>query len=276
MKLFRRLQPGENPDTEIGRFLTEVAHFPRIAPYLGEIRSGETTVAMLQGLIENEGDGWQFTQEELARYYESVVTCPAPTDVGAMPSFLREVGADVVPAAAREHAGLYLEAAALLGRRTGEMHLALATSTEGLGDEVRAAFEAERFTTETLRADADRIDAQIARTLDALKRALNTLPDEGTTDAAALILSRRLELLRRSRAITEAPAEDAGLRTRIHGDYHLGQVLRARGDYVILDFEGEPARSLAERRAKQSPLRDVAGMLRSFSYAAYGALDHFT
>jgi maltose alpha-D-glucosyltransferase/alpha-amylase len=276
LKLFRRLQPGENPDTEIGRFLTEIAHFPRIAPFLGEICSGETTLAMMQGLIENEGDGWQFTQDELARYYESVVTCPAPTSVGTMPSFLREVGADAVPDAAREHAWLYMEAAALLGRRTGEMHLALATSTAGLAEDVAAAFEPERFTAETLAADADRIDAQIGRTLDALKRALNTLPDEVTTDAAALILSRRLELLRRSRAITEGRAEDAGLRTRIHGDYHLGQVLRARGDYVILDFEGEPARSLAERRAKQSPLRDVAGMLRSFSYAAYGALEHFT
>jgi maltose alpha-D-glucosyltransferase/alpha-amylase len=276
LKLFRRLQPGENPDTEIGRFLTEVAHFPRIAPFLGEIRSGETTLGMLQGLVENEGDGWQFTQEELARYYESVATSPAPKNVGAMPSFLREVGSDGVHDLAREHAGLYLEAAALLGRRTGEMHLALATSTEGLGEDVVRAFAAERFTANALAADADRIEAQIGRTLDALKRALNTLPDEATTDAAALILSRRLELLGRARAIAEGRAEDAGLRTRIHGDYHLGQVLRARGDYVILDFEGEPARTLEERRAKQSPLRDVAGMLRSFSYAAYGALDHFT
>jgi maltose alpha-D-glucosyltransferase/alpha-amylase len=276
LKLFRRLQPGENPDTEIGRFLTEVAHFPRIAPYLGEIRSGETTLGMLQGLIENEGDGWQFTQEELGRYYESVATSSTPTHVGTMPSFLREVGSDGVHDVAREHAGLYLEAAALLGRRTGEMHLALATSTEGLAADVVEAFEPERFTDAALIADADRIDAQILHTMEALKRALNTLPDEVTTDAAALILSRRLDLLRRSRAITEGRAEDAGLRTRIHGDYHLGQVLRARGDYVILDFEGEPARSLEERRAKQSPLRDVAGMLRSFSYAAYGALEHFT
>jgi maltose alpha-D-glucosyltransferase/alpha-amylase len=284
LKLFRRLQPGENPDTEIGRFLTEVAHFPRIAPFLGQIvsqpvagregnrtsASEQTTLAMLQGLIENEGDGWQFTMDELARFYESVVTCPMPENIGSQPSFLTQPEANFIPHAAREHAGLYLDAAALLGRRTGELHLALATPTED------AAFAAEPFTTNTLAADASRLDTQIARTIDALKRAVNTLPDELTTDSAALILSRRVDLLRRSRAIMEASPAHAGLRIRIHGDYHLGQVLRARGDYVILDFEGEPARSLAERRARQSPLRDVAGMLRSFSYAAYSSLDHFT
>src|ERR1019366_7512039 len=99
--------------------------------------------------------------------------------------------------------------------------------------------------------------------------------DELTTDSAALILSRRLELLSGAHAIQDVPPAEAGQRIRIHGDYHLGQVLRARGDYIILDFEGEPARPLAERRAKQSPLRDLAGMLRSFRYAAYSALDHF-
>jgi maltose alpha-D-glucosyltransferase / alpha-amylase len=304
LKLFRRLQPGENPDTEIGRFLTEVAHFPRIAPFLGAIvgqgagsresssaatRDGSTTapsnleprtsnlaspttLAMLQGLVENEGDGWQHTLDELARYYEAVATSPAPKDVGTPPIFLDPPGTTHIPTEAREHAGLYLEAAALLGRRTAEMHLALSTPT---GD---PAFAAEPFTAETLEADANRIYAQLARTLYALKRSLTTLPDSEalTADSAALLLSRRLDLLRRSRAITEAPPQEAGLRIRIHGDYHLGQVLRARGDYVILDFEGEPARGLAERRAKQSPLRDVAGMLRSFSYAAYSALDHFT
>jgi maltose alpha-D-glucosyltransferase/alpha-amylase len=287
LKLFRRLQPGENPDTEIGRFLTEVARFPRIAPFLGEIRGSRggdqttaaepTTLAMLQGLVENEGDGWAFTLDELARYYESVATCPAPDAeaLGTQPSFLDPLPSDSGPAKvsglAREHAGFYLDAAALLGRRTAELHLALATPTEN------RSFSPEPFTPQALAADASRIESQVVRTLDALKHSLTTLPDSEalTTDAAALLLSRRLDLLARARALTSLPSADSGQRIRIHGDYHLGQVLRARGDFVLLDFEGEPARPLAERRAKQSPLKDVAGMLRSFSYAAYSALDHF-
>jgi maltose alpha-D-glucosyltransferase/alpha-amylase len=132
------------------------------------------------------------------------------------------------------------------------------------------------FTAEALAADTRRIRTQIVRTLDALKQAFPTLTGELTTDSAALILSRRIELFSRALALVAVPPAEAGQRIRIHGDYHLGQVLRARGDYVILDFEGEPARPLAERRAKQSPLKDVAGMLRSFSYAAYAALDRFT
>jgi maltose alpha-D-glucosyltransferase / alpha-amylase len=280
LKLFRRLQPGENPDTEIGRFLTEVAHFPRIAPFLGEIRGSregnrtppeqQTTLAMLQGFVENEGDGWAFTLDELARFYESVATLPMPADTGSQPTFLAEPTAADIPADARAHAGLSLDAAALLGRRTAELHLALATQTDD------PAFAPDPFTLEFLAADTARLRAQIVSALDALKRAFNTLPDDLTTDSAALILSRRIELFTRAFAITEIPPAEAGQRIRIHGDYHLGQLLRARGDYIILDFEGEPARPLAERRAKQSPLRDVAGMLRSFSYAAYAALDAYT
>jgi maltose alpha-D-glucosyltransferase / alpha-amylase len=270
MKFFRRLQSGENPDTEIGRFLTETAHFPRIAPFLGEItlhpKDGEsTTLAMLQGLVENEGDGWQWTLDELSRFYDNVATLPSPQDLGARPTLHSE---NETPSAAREHAALYLDAAALLGRRTAEMHLALATPTHN------SAFLAECFTTADLLADADRIDAQLSHSLDALKRGMSQLT-ETTADHAALVLSRRIELFARARAIASATPADAGQRTRIHGDYHLGQVLRSRGDYVILDFEGEPARSLAERRAKQSPLKDVAGMLRSFSYAAYSGLNTF-
>ena len=270
LKLFRRLQPGENPDTEIGRFLTETAHFARIPAFLGDItlRSKDTrptTLAMLQAFVENEGDGWQWTLDELSHYYDTVATLPAPHDLGTPASFLIDGN---TPELAREHAGLYLDAAVLLGRRTAEMHLALATPTHN------PAFVAEDCTTADLVAAADRIDAQLSLTLAALKRGMSQLT-EITADMAALILTRRIELFARARAIASATPSQSGQRIRIHGDYHLGQVLRARGDYVILDFEGEPARSLSERCAKQSPLKDVAGMLRSFSYAAYAALNTF-
>ena len=182
--MFRRLQPGENPDTEIGRFLTEVAHFPRIAPFLGDIRGSragdsppadqQTPLAMLQGLVANEGDGWQYTLEELARYYESSATCPAPKDLGTPASFLDDPASPRIPVDAREHAWLYLDAAALLGRRTAEMHLALATPTDN------PAFAAEPFTAADLAADARRIESQVTRALATLRRGITTLPDELT------------------------------------------------------------------------------------------------
>lgn len=277
LKLFRRLQPGENPDVEIGRFLTEVAHFSRIAPFMGEItitpEGGEkTTTAMLQGLVENQGDGWGWFLEQLASFFSAVCELAAPAEAAA-PSFLRESA----PAQqALEFARTSIEAAALLGRRTAEMHLALATPTNN------PAFAAEAYTADDLARDARRTEAQLASTLEALKAKLATF-DDVTADAAALLLSRRLELIARTEAIAHSAA--AGQRIRIHGDYHLGQTLRVgghaaeesaqEGDFVLLDFEGEPARPLAQRREKQSPLRDVAGMIRSFSYAAHTGLEHF-
>jgi len=277
LKLFRRLQPGENPDVEIGRFLTEVAGFSHIPQFLGEIAvtlpgGKKTTAAMLQGLVANQGDGWQWFLLRLAEFFSAVAPLPAPPTVPT-PGF----GEDCTPSGEiRKHAGSSLEAAALLGRRTGEMHLALANPTDD------PAFAAEPFTDEDLAQDAHRIEAQVVAALEALKLKIATL-DDSVTDDAARVLSRRAELLGRSRSITSVKA--AGQRIRIHGDYHLGQVLRTRGpeaekgtdagDFVLLDFEGEPARPLAERRQKQSPLKDVAGMLRSLSYAAFSGLDQY-
>jgi maltose alpha-D-glucosyltransferase / alpha-amylase len=277
LKLFRRLQPGENPDVEVGRFLTEVAGFTHIPPFMGEIamtRPGwkKTTLAMLQGLVANEGDGWRWFLDQLAEFFESVAVLDAPLEL-APPDLLRD---DRPPNGVVEHAGPSIEAATLLGRRTAEMHLALATPTED------SAFAAESFTSEDLARDAARIEAQAVSALEALKLKFAAL-DDATAEAAALLLSRRRDLLARARAIAEL--SPSGQRIRIHGDYHLGQTLRtagssannatAQGDFVLLDFEGEPARPLAERRQKQSPLKDVAGMVRSFSYAAHSAFDVF-
>ncbi len=272
LKLFRRLQTGENPDVEIGRFLTEVAQFRRIAPFLGEItitpaRGEKTTVGMLQGLVANQGDGWQWFLDQLSGFFESVSSLPAPRELPP-PGFIDKPQS---PPEVLKYAVTALEAAALLGRRTAEMHLALAIHTDD------PAFAAEPFTPLDQSRDARRIEAQIMSTLDALKLKLPVLVDV-VADDAALLLSRRRELIARAHAIETGPAE--GKRIRIHGDYHLGQTLRTgsdpgTGDFVLLDFEGEPARPLIERRQKQSPLKDVAGMVRSFSYAAHSGINHF-
>ena len=274
LKLFRRLQTGENPDVEIGKFLTEVAHFERIPPFLGEISitsgTGEkTTVAMLQGLVANQGDGWAWFLRQLNDFYASVGSI---SNVPEMPELRFESTIsylDRLPTSAKAS----IEAAALLGRRTAEMHLALSCSATDL------AFVPEPCSSDDLRSDARQIETSIRSAMEALKSKFSTL-DESASDGAARLLTSRADLMERSRHLSSLPA--AGQRIRIHGDYHLGQTLRTGvkgdstvGDFVLLDFEGEPARPLSQRRRKQSPLKDVAGMLRSFSYVAFAGLKAF-
>jgi maltose alpha-D-glucosyltransferase/alpha-amylase len=275
LKLFRRLQPGENPDVEIGQFLTEVAHFDRIPPFLGEISmiasSGEkTTVAMLQGLVANDGDGWTWFVHQLNRFYKSIESGTDAPILAAPAYESTTTDRNRMPTVAQEA----MEAAMLLGRRTAEMHLALSSSASD------PVFAPEPTSHHDLETDARQIEAQIRSALEALKSKFAAL-DESASDHASLLLSKRLELMKRSHSIADLTA--AGQRIRIHGDYHLGQTLRTStkegapqtGDFVLLDFEGEPARPLSQRRRKQSPLKDVAGMLRSFSYAAFAGLKAF-
>jgi maltose alpha-D-glucosyltransferase/alpha-amylase len=271
MKLFRRQQFGPNPDTEIGRYLTEESAFRNIAPFAGSIEytldgKPPATIAMLQGLVENEGDGWQWTLYELTRYYEGIHALRFP--VSELPKATEAIdpGGRAMHAA-RDVAGIYLGAAYTLGRRTAEMHLALAQPTS------HAAFAPEVLGEHDLRELERELTEHGARAFDILRGSMQRFGEdsEATVELAGLVLSRRRAILAKFSALSTGRTR--ALRIRVHGDYHLGQVLRAKGDFVLLDFEGEPARSLAERRAKQSPLKDVAGMLRSFSYSAYTALD---
>jgi len=273
MKLFRRQEQGPNPDCEIGRYLTEDAHFDRVPPFAGSIeyvRGDEepATLAMLQGLVRNQGDGWTWAIEELDRYYEASSPLTFPADaMTALDRDLTSLAAEPDLPVAREHLGIAIEAAATLGRRTGEMHRALAAATGQAFAPVPLAGSEVTTLAAALRDHG-------ARTFDRLRVSLSQLPDD-LVEQAGLVLGRRRSLLARFDRVADL-GTTAGWRTRIHGDYHLGQVLRVRNDFVILDFEGEPARRLLERRARHSPVKDLAGMLRSFSYAAWTGLLSYT
>jgi maltose alpha-D-glucosyltransferase/alpha-amylase len=274
LKLFRRLEPGVNPDAEIGRHLTEKTTFDRIPPFAGSIElepasdAGEATIlTMLQGLVANEGDGWKWTIEELDRYFETSAPLPFPENASAELGDPLELSEHSVSQVARDHLGIYLDAASTLGRRTAELHLALAAPSDD------PAFAPEPLTSENFQTVLSDFHQHGSRVLDMLKERVPFLPDE-VIEIAATVLSRRRRILDYFGALKSASFRTQ--RIRIHGDYHLGQVLRVKTDFVILDFEGEPARPLEYRRSKQCPLKDVAGMLRSFSYAAYASLINYS
>jgi maltose alpha-D-glucosyltransferase / alpha-amylase len=273
LKLFRRQGTGVNPDAEITKYLTEKTTFDRISPFAGSIEywpkaEGEpATLAMLQGFVANEGDGWKWTLEELDRYFETCAPLAIPENLASGLKIPLQMSEHAPSPTVRDHVGLYLDSADMLGRRTAEMHLALASATTD------PAFAPEPLTCADLDALLAKIRDHASHVFDVLKDRVSYLPDE-VVESAAAVLSRRRRILYRFKMLESTSIRSQ--RIRIHGDYHLGQVLKVRGDFVILDFEGEPARSFEERRAKQCPLKDVAGMLRSFSYAAYASLINYT
>ena len=273
LKVFRRLEAGVNPDYEVGRFLTEASPFGRIPHVAGTLvyeraGGGPVTLALLQALVPNQGDGWAHAIGELGRYYERAAARMAgPDPVVPDPRPPVELTDAAPPPAALETIGSYLHAAATLGRRTAEMHLALADAHGS------PAFAPEPLSAKDIDALRDEIRKQAETALAALGANLGRLPAD-VSDSAHTLME-----LGSAVAQDPLPADlgvPAATKIRIHGDYHLGQVLWVDNDFVILDFEGEPTRPVEERRDRFSPLRDVAGMLRSYHYAAYAGLFAFT
>jgi maltose alpha-D-glucosyltransferase/alpha-amylase len=268
LKLYRRMAEGVNPDLEIGRYLTG-RHFPNIAPVAGAVeyrrKQGEPmTLAVVQSFIPAQGDAWRYTLDTVGRYFIDVLT--RQTEVGSAPipqKPLLALLAGDVPSPAKELIGFYLETVRLLGQRTGELHVALAQDT-GNPD-----FSPEPFTDLYRRGLYQDMLTQVTQTFQLLRQRLNHLPD-AIQEAAQGVLHVQTEVRQRFQALRDRRM--TAKRIRCHGDYHLGQVLYTGKDFMIIDFEGEPTRPLSVWQMKRSPLRDVAGMLRSFHYAAYTAL----
>ncbi len=268
LKLYRRLEAGINPDLEIGRFLTE-AKFSNIAPVASSLeyrrdKGDPVTVAIMQSFLPNEGDAWRYTLDTMSRYYEDVLARPTELKEDHLPqAHLLDLIEQPVPPLAQELIGLYLEEARLLGQRTGELHVALAQ------DDRDPNFAPEPFTDFYRRGLYQSMMGGVNRSFILLRQRLKYVP-EAQQDKARLVLDLESKIRKRFHAIRDRRI--TAMRIRCHGDYHLGQVLYTGKDFIIIDFEGEPARPLSVRRLKGSPIRDVAGMLRSFHYAAYASL----
>jgi trehalose synthase-fused probable maltokinase len=259
LKFFRRLEEGVNPDLEMGGFLTEKAHYQHTPQLLGALeyrgaRGLGMTQGILQGFVPNQGDAWQYTMKSISAFYNEVGKNSAEGDVGNSRNDT-----------ARALIAPFLESVGLLARRTAELHLALVSpaaaaepdfAPEPFDDTFQRGFEA------ALLELTNRIFRQ-------LRHAHDRLP-ENAKPKVERVLGSEPQIIERFHAALSKPIR--AVRTRIHGDYHLGQVLYTGADFAIIDFEGEPARPLSQRRLKRSPLQDVAGMLRSCHYAAHAPL----
>jgi maltose alpha-D-glucosyltransferase / alpha-amylase len=269
LKLFRRAEPGLNPDLELGRFLTR-KKFPSTPPLAGFLeyhrRTGvHFTVGILTEFLPNAKDAWDYTLDVLSRYFERVRTLPGeaggpPLDSGPPPG---DLSLPEMPEAAVRILGTYVESARLLGQRTGELHLALASEPEDRD------FAPESFTPFYQRALFQSMRNLAVSNLQQLRRSLHQIPEDARP-LAQIVLGLEAEIIKRLRTVYETRL--TAKRIRCHGDLHLGQLLYTGKDFVFIDFEGDPAQPLGERRIKRSPLRDVASLLRSFHYVTFTAI----
>ncbi|MBS7420813.1 maltose alpha-D-glucosyltransferase [Pseudomonas syringae] len=246
LKLIRKVSAGTHPELEMGAFLTQ-AGFKNISPLLGSLvrvgNDGQPNLLMIaQGYLSNQGDAWEWTQNNLERA-------------------VRDELAHGV-SGQEQHYNALLELADFsrsLGQRLGEMHQILASPTDN------ADFAVEVTSSQDSKASGASVNAQLERALQLLEQRMGEL-EKDDQQLVKDLLAQRKQIRQRVEGLAKRSA--GGLRIRVHGDLHLGQVLVVKGDAYLIDFEGEPARALEERRAKHSPFKDVSGVLRSFDYAA--------
>ncbi|XGV99769.1 MAG: maltose alpha-D-glucosyltransferase [Leptolyngbya sp. BL-A-14] len=297
LKLFQKVEEGIHPDLEMRRFLDDHQRFPFMPSIAGTLEyhcpnTEPITVGILQEFIPDTRSAWDYTLDNLRDYFELVVMHQSDITEVPMPSsslleslqptlegdtVTSDDSADVffpfpscppslassqIPAC--KAINTYLANVQLMGQRTAELHLALASDREN------PAFAPEPFTTLYQRSIYQYSRNLTGQVLLLLKNRLHTL-SPNTQPFAKAVLSQQDDCLQRFQSVLNHKI--TALRTRYHGDYHLEQVLFTGKDFFIIDFEGDPARSLSERRMKRSPLRDVAGMIQSFYYAASVALD---
>lgn len=269
LKLFRRVESGPHPALESAKFLSE-KNFPNVPPYAGALEfqtvdAERTCLGILSGFIPDTENGWTFTFDALRRYFDRVRTLPNDAREDDTVISLVELAQQGISDSAAETVGTYFESARLMGQRIGELHLALASDPDNKD------FAPEPFTPFYQRSLYQSLRNHLTFHFRLLRRDLETLP-EAVRPVAEKVLALQDTIMARYRSVYQTPM--TAQRIRCHGNLHLGHLLHTGKDFFIIDFEGEPAWTLSQRRIKRSPLRDIAGVIRSFHYVAESALRH--